>query len=457
VSIGATSGLRALLLAAVLAMGAPGGAAAQVFLAERPHQEFMVGPLFVRASVDPALGDIPVDLLFSLFVPPTVTPGDLEQDLFLVWPGAIQSLPDAGPLDPKLARQVEGLGLTMIGHGRTELLTRSLFQITSDGDFTTGAAPEPIPGGATFITIVRENGTLGLSAPATLVRIPWTQRLVNRAWLMNLRLVTRGMLKPKPATWVERTLWGQRYRLAMSFHDVRQRAVFPIYFWNRERVVRLSDDPSQLIVNFAMASRLKIDEMYPQSAQRRLSESQEDTDVVSLFLDRGEGLTPQAVAVQFGYFSGLQSWAPVLIPIIFFTLGNLAGPLIRVLATWGGRALSARVAFGRTGRGLPMESGVVAARETVARIVPGETRYAEVLRILGPQPEEHEQLGAPDRKTLIYRGRRIVPHRRRRLLWFSTVAGWDVEHHEVEIAVDREVVADVQARVRRTHPASPIE
>jgi hypothetical protein len=449
--------LRHLLLAAGLACASPDGAAAQIFLAERPHPEFMVGPLFVRAGIDPALGDIPVDLLFSLFVPPTVIPGDLEQDLYLIWPGAIQSRPDAGELDPKLGRLLEGLGLTVIGHGRTELLTRSLFQITSDGDFTTGAPPETIPGGATFVTMVRENGALGLSAPATLVRIPWTQRLVNRAWIMDLRLVTRGLIKPKPATWMERTLWGQRYRLALGFHDVRQRSVFPIYFWNRERVVRLSEDPSQLIVNFATASRLKIDEMYPQSAQRRLSESQEDTDVVSLFLDRSEGLAPQVVAVQFGYFSGLQAWAPVLIPILFFALGNLAGPLVRELALWGGRALSARVAFGRSSRGEPRERGTIVPRETLARIVPGQTRYEQVLEILGPHPEEHEHTGAPDRKTLIYRGRRIVPERRGRFLVFSTVDGWNAEHHEVEVELDRGVVSGVQARVRRTHPASPAE
>jgi hypothetical protein len=195
--------------------------------------------------------------------------------------------------------------------------------------------------------------------------------------------------------------------------------------------------------------------MFPQSAQRRLSETLEDTDVISLFLDRGEGLTPQVVAVQFGYFSGLQSWAPVLIPLLFFVLGNLAAPILREVGLRGGRAIAARVAFGRAGRGVPNDSGVIVPRETIARIVPGETRYEDVLRLVGPSPEEHEQIGAPERKTLIYRGRRVVPHRKRRFLGFATVTGWNVEHHEVEIDVDRGVVADVQARIRRTHPPSP--
>ena len=35
--------------------------------------------------------------------------------------------------------------------------------------------------------------------------------------------------------------------------------------------------------------------------------------------------------------------------------------------------------------------------------------------------------------------------------WLTTMHGWDVEHHEVEIALEDDVVRDVQARVRRTH------
>jgi hypothetical protein len=446
---------RAWLLALLL-LAAPGVADAQFFLAERPHPEFMVGPLFLRATVTPALGDVTVDVLFSLAVPPTVTPGDLDQDLFFVWPGALTGLPGGGPADPKLVAAVEALGFTVIAEGRTPLLAHSLFQVTSEGVVSGGAPPERVGEGAAFVTFVRENGGLGLSPPATLLRLPWNPRFVNRTWLMNLQLTAHGLIKPKPATWAERTFWGPRYRFSLSYHDVRPRAVFPMYFWNRERVIRLSEDPAQIIVNFAESSRLKVDEMFPQSAQRRLSESLEDTDVVSLFLDRSEGITPQVLATQFGYFSRLQSWAPVLIPLLFFALGNLAAPILREIGLRGGRAVAARVAFGRAGRGVPVDSGVIVPRETLARIVPGETRYEDVLRLAGPSPDEHEQIGAPERKTLIYRGRRVVPHRRRRFLWFATVAGWDAEHHEVEIVLDRGVVADVQARVRRTHPASPI-
>jgi len=82
--------------------------------------------------------------------------------------------------------------------------------------------------------------------------------------------------------------------------------------------------------------------------------------------------------------------------------------------------------------------------------VPGRTTYDEVLQLAGGPPEEHEQLTHPERRTVVYRGRRVVPQRGRRFGWFATVSGWSVELHEVEIALERDVVSDVQARVHRS-------
>jgi hypothetical protein len=176
--------------------------------------------------------------------------------------------------------------------------------------------------------------------------------------------------------------------------------------------------------------------------------------VVSVFLDYDEGLNPQVLAVQFGYFSGLQSWAPILIPFLFFVLGNVAGVLVRGLAGRAGRLLAARVHLG--GRVDPArERGTLIPRDTLARVIPGETTHQEVIRLLGKNPEEHERLDDPDAKTLIYRGRRTVPHRRRSFGWLATVGGWDVEDHEVEIVLRAGVVRDVQARVHRRHPSHP--
>jgi hypothetical protein len=209
------------------------------------------------------------------------------------------------------------------------------------------------------------------------------------------------------------------------------------------------------VAAFSQADRLRIEEMTPPAARRQRSETLENTEVVSLFLDRGEGLRPQTLTVQFGYFWGLQSWAPVLFAVLFFTLGNLAGPLLRGLFTWVVRTAGARLHFGRRDEVRPRSTGVVLPPETLARIVPGQTTHEQVLAICGRHPEEHERLGDPAWKSLVYRGRRAVPRRRRTFGWLSTVDGWDVEHHEVEIELHRGVVRDIQARVRRTHPARP--
>ena len=84
-----------------------------------------------------------------------------------------------------------------------------------------------------------------------------------------------------------------------------------------------------------------------------------------------------------------------------------------------------------------------------------ETTRDQVLQIAGGAPEEFEQLTAPDRRTLIFRGRRVVPRRGRRFGWVARVDAWDVEQHELEIELDHDVVRDVQARVRRTHLTDP--
>ena len=94
-------------------------------------------------------------------------------------------------------------------------------------------------------------------------------------------------------------------------------------------------------------------------------------------------------------------------------------------------------------------------RNTLARIVPGETTYDQVLALLGSDFEELERFGTASGRTLVYRGRRVVPQQRRSFGWVATVSHWDIENHEVEIMFDGDRVRDVQARVRRSRLASP--
>ena len=427
----------------------PGAARAQVFLATRPHPDFTIGPLFVRATVTPALGTTAVDVLWSLVIPPTKSATDLEQDLYLLWPDEVDTLRVEGKPDPDLARYVEARGYSVIGDGRLPLYAQGLYRTGPQ------TKPEPSPGGAPFVSFVRQGGPLGLTSPATYVRIPWTPLLANRTWLIRLGMGLPRLVRPRPATWVENLFWGHRYTISLAFNDVRGRALFPLYLENRDRVIRLADEPSQLLINFTHAEHLKIQDVFPGTATRRMSETLESTQVVSAFLERAQGATPQVLTVQFGYFTGWQSWAPVLIPMIFFVLGNLAGPLLTMLVKRVGGRLSGRIHISPRSAPVERQTGTVVSRETLGRIAPGSTTYEEVIRLCGADHEEHEEPLAPDRRILVYRGRKVVPQRRRRFGWLATVSRWDVEHHEVEITLERNVVQGVQARVRRTHLAQP--
>src|SRR5436309_8633515 len=75
--------LAAVIFAAV-ATPAPGHA--QVFLASQPHPDFMIGPLFVVASVSPGVPHVTANLSWSLTAGPVTRKADIGQDLFLPWP-----------------------------------------------------------------------------------------------------------------------------------------------------------------------------------------------------------------------------------------------------------------------------------------------------------------------------------------------------------------------------------
>jgi len=74
--------LAVAIVAALLAL--PAVAQAQVFVASRPHPGFEIGPLFVRATVTPALTPVQIDVTWSVSVPTNRTAGDLEQDVTLL-------------------------------------------------------------------------------------------------------------------------------------------------------------------------------------------------------------------------------------------------------------------------------------------------------------------------------------------------------------------------------------
>jgi hypothetical protein len=408
--------------------------------------------LIVRASVIEGSNVVRVDVLWTLAIPGAVRPADIAQDLYLLWPGEVQEIAALGKPDPALARYVEERGFSTVGEGRVALFGQNLS--------ASRGTSEPQAGGAPFAVFVQSGGALGLSAPATLIRIPWTPRLADPGWLMGLRMNASGLIKPRKGTWAEELFVGGRYLFTMSYNEVRDRPLFPMYLAHRDRVVRLADAPAELAASFAHSERLKVDQVFPPTAIRRLSETEETTEVVSLFLDRTDSITPQHLAVQFGYFSKVQAWALVLIPALFFVLGQAIGPVLGRTALQFVSTAGARVHLRGWNR-LPRirQSGVILTRDVLQKIAPGQTTREEVIALCGPAMERHEQFPASDRRTLIYRGRRLVPKTQRRLGWFSTVEHWEAEQHEVRIELERDVVRDVHAEVRyyRQMPREPAD
>jgi hypothetical protein len=262
---------------------------------------------------------------------------------------------------------------------------------------------------------------------------------------------SRALIKPKKANWLESVVLGQRYSLTISFNEVRDRPLFPMYFVHRDRALRLADAPAELVVHFPQSDQLKIDEVYPRTTIRRLSETLESTEVVSLFLDASDGISPQHLSVQYGYFSRLQAAALVVVPMLFLALGYAVGPALARVGAHVASSLITHVYLGAWNRA-PRErvTGTILADDVIAKIEPGRTTLDEVLKLAGADAEQHERLAPQRGRTLVYRGRRVRPETGRIFGWFSTVRHFEIEEHIVTIELDGAVVRNVQAEVRRS-------
>ena len=441
----------AALAAALLAPGlAPAAASAQVFIASKPHPEFWIAPVFITANIDRKdLGDRPgplmVQVSFSVAPPPARDPSEFAQDIYLLWPGQLVGTDGADGADPLLARQVESAGFKVLVHGRVPFSARSRTQMGTGA----GAAGRKDLGDAFFVTFARPEGLARGARPATFIRIPWKPELASLDWLARLELATKGAITPRRVSWLEETFWGRRHIISLSFGDVGYSSLYPLYFGNRDRVIPLAPDFSRLAINFSESNHLKIDEMVPGTASRRMSETRENTESFSIPLVAADGIVPQTLKVQFVYFRGRLPWRPILLSALLLGLGNLTGPLVGNLLRRLARVLRERVHVGR-GEATGKATGRVPSQETLARIRPGETTHEEVLRLVGSEPEEEQRLPTGEIRAMIYRGQRLVPRHGRRFGWFSTVSHWDVEQNEVQIDFEQDRVRDVQARIRRT-------
>jgi hypothetical protein len=423
---------------------------AQAFIASRPHPEFGIGPLFVSVSVGkddvrPAHRPVTVTVTWNLVLPARGTATDIAQDLYLLWPGEVAGAAGAAEADRHLLAQVGALGFRSKESGRLRLtgVRRS--------DLGTVAEPRPL-GAAPFVTFDND-GAVREATGATVIRIPWVPELGTPDWLVRLQIPARDVIVRRPVTWIEDLFWGRWYVVRLAFGDLESLALYPFYFGVRDRVVPVAADFSMLLIDFADARRLRVDVTTPDSALRRQGERGDDRATIALALGPSRGLLSQLLKVGFTYAPQRLPARPLLISAVLVVLGGtlrwLFTPAIALIA----RTLRARVLLGRAA--VRRYHGTTPSPEALARMRPGETTDEDVRRLFGPGAEERVSLPARRIRTVVYRERRVIPHRGRSLGWVATVRQWDVEDHEVEITFEHGRVRDVQTRVRRV-PHSPL-
>ena len=414
---------RALVTVLILTVALPSAAAAQVFLASKPHPDFAVGPLFVIANVRPDL-TVVVNLSFSLTLKPRVARAATQQDLFLLWPAEIAESITPGPVDPALARDITD-SFVVLNSGRLQLRSRDRTLVG------TGQLGEVLPEVASYVTVTRRGPLANQVNPVTYIKIPWTPKLADPLTLTTLVMPLRGLLTPKPASWVSETFWGRRWILTVGFGDLGSPVMplYSIYFAHRDRVVRLAREFSQIIATFSDSDHLLIDDIEPAAATRRPSRIRAGSEVVALVLTPVDGIAPQNMKVEFSYFAGRIAWRPILVSIALLLLGNIAGALMF------GREMFGMVRARRRAR---RAAGRLRAEwltgDAQAATLVGAATYEDILARWGPPDEDRERLSTPGRRTMIYRAQN------------------NGQAHEVEIEIADGRVTEIERRVYRLAP-----
>jgi hypothetical protein len=411
---------RALVAVFALLGALPSESSAQIFLASKPHPDFSVGPLFVIANVSPDLS-VTVNISFSLTLRPGAVHAAMEQDLFLLWPAEVAESTVAGPADPALARDLHDT-LVVLSSGRLTLRSRDRTLVG------TGQLGEALPEVASYVTVTRRGPLASQVGPVSYIKIPWTPKLTDPLTVTTLVIPLRGLVTPKPASWVAQTFWGRRWILTVGFGDLGPPVMplYSIYFDHRDRVVRLAREFSQVMATFADSDHLLIDEVEPAAATRRPSRVRAGSEVVALVLNPVDGIAPQNMRVQFSYFSGRIAWRPIVVSIALLLLTNIGGALMFGREMFGvARARRrARAAAGR------MRAEWLTGDAQAATLV-GRATYEDIVARWGPPDEDRERLSIPGRRTLVYRARN------------------NGQTHEVEIEITNGRVTEIERRVHR--------
>ena len=429
-----------MLGAALLALAAT-DVAAQVFVAATPRPDIAIGPLFVSATA-PSDFAAPVNVSVAWNL---VQHGGrpYNQTLALLWPAEIAAATAAGAVDPALVNYVESRGFTSTSSGRLILRARSQSQLGLP------SPAEELLTSASYVSFVRRDAPPQAGTGA-LIWIPPTPHLGDQRWVLNLAFSVRGMITPKPATWLEDVFWGRRNALALSWGDVGSITFYPLYHEYRDRIVHLAREYSRLLVSFPDADHLRIEAIEPPAALRRGSRLRAGTETVSLPLNTVEA-APQTLKVQYAYYRGVFAWRPVLISLGLLLLGNLTGLLM--VSGRVSSLLRARLRMANDANDTP--AVLALTPERLAEIRPGQSTYDDVVRICGQPDEQRHRLADGTRRTLVYRATQRHPERGLRVGWLTTVRHWDIERYEVDVELDGARVHDVVIHVRRSRTRSP--
>jgi hypothetical protein len=411
----------AALLCGIAALPSPGHG--QVFLASRPHPDFMIGPLFIVANVSQGQPNVTVNLSWSLTTGPIASKMDIEQDLYLLWPAEVAEATAPGAADPHIVREMERRGLSVVSSGRLTLRSRDRMQLG------TAALGEPVSVTPSFVNFTRPGTQAGA---VSYIKIPWTPRLADQLSIVTLVLPLRGLMAQKAGTWLEDLFWGPRQVVTAGFGDLGPPVLglFALYYERRDRIVRLARDYSLIIANFGDSDHLKIEEISPATAVRRQSRVRAGGEVVALTLLPSQDVASQSLRVQYHYFTGRINWRPIVISAVILLVTNFAGVLM--LSTDVSRRIRrrrrARRRFEAT---VALATGGAPSRDSLITLIPAGTRYDEVVARFGRPDEEHERITPPGRRTLVYRG------------------GNGNEHHEVAIEIYDDCVREVTSITSR--------
>ena len=383
----------AAVVCAVVATPVPGRG--QVFLASQPHPDFMIGPLFVVASVSRGTQNVTVNLSWSLTTGPVTSKADIGQDLYLLWPAEVVEPTTPGPAEPQLVREVERRGLTVVSSGRLVLRSRDRMQLG------TPSLGEPLAVTPSYVNFTRPGAPAGVVA---YIKIPWTPSLADQLSIVTLALPLRGLLTQKAGTWLEDLFWGGRQVLTTGFGDLGPPVLglFALYYERRDRIVHLARDYSLVIANFGDSDHLKIEEISPASAVRRQSRVRAGGEVVALTLLPSQDVATQSLRVQYHYFTGRINWRPIVISALILLVTNFAGVLMFSVEI-NRRLRRRRRVRRRFAAAAASANGGVPSRESLVDLIPVGTRYDEIVARLGRPDEEHERVTPPGRRTIIYR------------------------------------------------------